>query len=213
MKTHETDGGAVALNGQKSNGCDGSCEIWRKKYGDLKQSHIKLSLRHCELSMKYDELLKISTNTATSSCDDVSDVLSPNDNVFTPNQIRILESLPLEKKKDSTFIMQCIDYAYKENSSTLVNKTLKGTLERIEMQDDGAVVVRPAKNPLTPEKVKRIEELFIQRVSKSKCLAGEFAERIKTTNINRLLASAIRNISNKEKPKDKSSHQNVNLNL
>lgn len=136
-----------------------------------------------------------------SSNDEVSDTPSSINDIFTPNQLRILESLPLEKKKDSTFILQCIECAYKDNRSTLVNKTLFGTLERTEFRDDGAVVVRPAKDPLTPEKVKRIEELFVKRVTKSKCLAAEFTERITPTNINRLIASAIRNVSNKENPK------------
>lgn len=92
-----------------------------------------------------------------------------------------------------------------------MNKTLYGTLERKEFGDDGAVVVRPAKDPLTPVKVKRIEELFIKRAIESKCLAAEFAERIKSTNINRLIASAVRNVSNKENPKK--PQKNVNLNL
>lgn len=89
--THERDGSAVALNGKKANRlCDESCVLLRKKYDDLKQSHIKLSLRHCELAMKYDELLNTAPSTVTSSSDDVSDVLLPIDNIFTVNQITII---------------------------------------------------------------------------------------------------------------------------
>lgn len=188
----------------------------RKKYDDLKKSHVQLCVEHCELSMKYKALLKTTTETVSSTSSDVSDEsqpIPPADNIFTANEIIVLQNFPLEKKKDSTFILKCVEFAYKDNTSSLVNKTLKGTLERVEIQNDKPVAVRPAKDPLTPEKVKRIEELFIKRVTNSKCLAGEFVERIKTTNINRLIASAIRNISSKEQPKDKLSKKNDDLNL
>ncbi len=201
------------VSGNAVKSCDASCELLRKKYKDLKKIHFQLCQRHCEISMKYDQLVETldTVRKAESTNAELSDLPSSTDDVFTPNQIRILESLPLEKKKDSTFILQCIEYAYKDKTSTLANKTLYGTLERKEFGDDGAVVVRPAKDALTPEKVIRIEKLFVKRVTESKCLSAEFAERIKPTNINRLIASAIRNVSNKENPKQ--TKKNVNLNL
>lgn len=197
--------------------CDNeSCVRLRKKYDDIKKSHVQLCVEHCELLMKYNALLKISTEPTIPPLPiDVSNVCPPTDSVgsiFTPSEIIILESLPLEKKKDSTFILKCVEFAYKDKSA-LTHKTLKGTLERIEIHDDQAVAVRPAKDPMTPEKVKRIEELFVKRVTHSKCLAGEFAERIKSTNINRLIASAVRNIVSKGQPKNKSTKNNDELDL
>lgn len=211
----KSDEGAADLASDRSKTsklCGESCALLRKKYEDLKQSHIKLSVRHCELVMKYDELVNAKTNTNVSHLE-ASDMLSSTGDVFTANEIRILESLPLEKKKDLNFILQCVQYAYKENPSVLVSKTLKGTLEKIEILDGVAVEVRPAKSPVTPEKVKRIEELFIKRVTASKCLAVEFGERIKPKYMNRLIATAITNISNKVKPSDNLLKENVNLNL
>lgn len=186
--------------------CEGS--DWRskyeesnKKYEELKKSYMKLSLRHSELLMKHDDLVKTATNSVRPNTDDeLAEALSPSDNIFTPNEIKCLQSLTLEKKKDSTFILQCIEYAYKDTASTLLGKTLKGTLERVEYKENGDVQSHPAKDPLTPEKVKRIEELFIDRVSKCKISAVEFGERIKQTNINKLIAAAIKNVANKQVP-------------
>lgn len=207
-----------------------TCVLLRKKYHDLKQTHMELCLQHCQLSMKYEAIRRVKTGTEPigteptgteptgtepSASDDVSvpDPLPLTDNIFTTNEIILLESLPLDKSHDSNFILKCVEYAYKENPSVLVTKTLKGTRERIEIQDGVVVAVRPAKDSLTPEKVKKIEDVFINRVTKSKCLAGEFAERIKPKNINRLIGSAVSNISNKAQPKVKPSQKNDHLNL
>lgn len=142
------DGGAVVLETDVVNGinatasCD-ECNVWRTKYQELKKSHVKLSLRHCELQMKFDDLVKITTSPVQSNTNEVSDALST-DGIFTENEIRCLQSLGLEKKKDSTFFLQCIQYAYKENPTTLQGKTLKGTLERTEIKDDGSFEIHPA---------------------------------------------------------------------
>lgn len=192
--------------------CDGRCE-WRKKYDEIKKSYLKLTVRHCEVSIKHDELLKAATNSDRLIISGESELMS-SDDIFTVNELRCLDSVSLERKKDSNFILQCIQFAYKSNKSELLNRTLKGRHERVEIKDDGSVErIQPAKTPLTPEKVTRIEELFINRVSKSKCVAAEFSERIKQTNINKLIASAIKNVSNKEKSLVKLPTENVDLEL
>lgn len=227
-RTYHEDVGIVNLgtddeyedNGVKNTDklCGAPCQSLRKKYVDLKKSHFLLCHKHCELSMKFEELVatlnairEAEPSNAEPSNAEVSGVPPSTDDVFTYNQLMLLKSLPLEQTKDSNFILQCIEYAYKDNTSALMGKTLFGTRERKEFGDDGAVVIRPAKEPLTPKKVKRIEELFVKRVTDSKCLSAEFAARIKTTNIHRLIASAIRNVCNKENPKK--NLKNVNLNL
>lgn len=167
--------------------------------------------------MKHDELLKNMTSNeklVDRNTGEMSDgAESTSDEVFTPNEIRHLLSLPLDKKKDSTFILQCVQYAYKNNVAALANKTLKGTGERIEVKEDGARVLHPGKESLTPEKVRRIEQIFIDRVSRSTCMASEFGDRVKQSNINKHIASAIKNVANKGKPKNQSSTQNEHLNL
>lgn len=182
VNDEETGDSDDGLDGKKAvKLCNASCELLRKKYKDLKKSHFQLCHKQCELSAKYEQLVETlnAIRKVKSSNDEVSsDTLSSTDDVFTPIQIQILESIPLEQKKDSNFVLQCIEYAYKDNASTLVNKTLLGTLERKEFGDDGAVVVRPAKDPLTPEKVKRIEELFVKRVTYCKCLAAVLEFRL-----------------------------------
>jgi len=87
------------------------------------------------------------------------------DEVFTLNEIKSLQSIPIAKANDSSFVLQCIQYAYKADPSILRYRTLKGIPERIEINPDGTEEHHPAKNPLTPTKVERIQELFIERVS------------------------------------------------
>lgn len=196
------------------NGCHG-CSTLQAKYNELKKSYIALSVRHTDHLMKYDELLKkVTISPPQLNADQLVDAV-PNtvsgsasmpDDIFTANEVRYLESLPMDKKKDSTFVLQCVRYAYK-NAESLTNKTLRGTAERVTFEEDGSVIVQPGKDSLTPEKVKRIEQLFIERVSKSKCMAVEYGERVKQSNINKHIASAIKNLAHK-KP-----NQNVQLNL
>lgn len=133
------------------------------------------------------------------------------DNIFTRNEIMHLNSLPLEKKKDSSYVMQCIQYAYSDRP--LKHKTLKGTKNRYEVIDGTPIVVREGKSSLTPEKVHQIRQLFIGRISKSKCLAAEFGERIDPKYLNRLIASAVKNVSNKETSGQIKSNPNAGLEL
>lgn len=137
----------------------------------------------------------------------------PSSNVFTPNEINRLRSLPLEKKNDSNFILHCIEYAYKNRTAVLPNKTMNGTRDRYEVKDGTPTIVRQGKDPLTPEKVHEIKKLFIKRISDSRCLAGEFGDRIKPTYVNQLIATAIKNVSNKEKPIITKANRNKDLNL
>lgn len=193
-------------------GCK-DCQTWKQKYEDVKKSYIKLSLRHSETLMKYDDLLKASTSNVRPT-DDQSESVAPSlDEMFAETELRYLSSIPLDKKKDSTFVLQCVEYAYKSDRKTLCNRTLKGTVDRVEVRDGAVTVVRPGKDPMTPEKVEKSQQIFIDRVAKSKCLAREFGERVKSSNINRLIASAIKNVSNKEKPAGTESNPNPELNL
>lgn len=208
---------AVGVNETKSIECQ-QCEVWRQKYEELRKTYVKLCVKHTDQSMKHDDLLKATESSVRASSDEVtsgeaSESSSPSDDGFTEREIRHLQSLPLHKKKDSTFILQCIEYAYQNRTAELTNRTLKGTRDRYEVQDGVPTVIRPGKEPLTPEKVQKIEKLFIARISKSKCLAGEFGERIAPTYINRLIASAIKNVSNKEKAPATKSAENQDLPL
>lgn len=222
----------------KSDGC-GECDKWQKKYEDVKKSHIKLSVRYTELMMKYDELVEVAKGTVRpnvnsetdepqissianriasqtlSLSDGAAQSLCQPDDIFTENEIKCLKCLPLDKNKDSTFILNCLQYAYKNNAASIAMKTLKGTRGRYEVSDSGDLVeVKAGKDPLTPEKVHRIKQLFMDRVTKSKCMAVEFGERVKEIYFNRLIASAVKNISNKAAPSKKPPpNKNDDLNL
>lgn len=166
----------------------------------MKKSYVKLSLRHCEVNMKYDDLVKVATNTCNPNTDtDLQDEASSGD-IFTNNELKNLKCTALDKKNDSTFILKAIRYLYKD-VSVLQNKTLQGTLERKIFNDDGTFTVIPPKDALTPEKVKRVEQLFIDRVTRSNCGAVEYGERLKL--VNKLFASAVSNLTKPFKTRDK----------
>ncbi len=190
------------------------CKEWRKKYEEMRKSHVKLTVRHTELLMKHDDLVETAKGMqrpiTEEECGEVAERFS--NDIFTKTEIRCLQSVPLDKNKDSTFVLHCVEYAYKDDPTVLCKKTLKGTKPRYEIEDGVAVAVKPGKDPISPEKVKRIQELFIDRVTKSQCLASEFGDRVKLVNINKLIANAIKNVSNKA-PKDGPSNVNADLNL
>lgn len=194
--------------------CDGCKETkiaaqrWERKYKDLKKRYVKLSVHFCELHMKYNDL-KTTTNSVNSHLVDAStnsvhsdiadDEVLSTDAVFTLDEITFLRSIPLAKAKDSSFILQCLQYAYKSNPSVLLYKSLKGVAESTEIKDDGTHEYHPAKEPLTPKKVVRIQKLFIERLDKCKTGSVDYGERIKQANINKLFASGINNIIKKHK--------------
>lgn len=208
-----------------------SCKKWQAKYKDMEKSYLKLSVRYTELMLKHEDLVAVSTgrsNACAESCEEGNHndlnrmssershsetKVSPTDDVFTEHELKCLQCVPLDKKKDSTFILNCIQFAYKNDAGSLSKKTLKGTRPRYEVKEGEIVTVKSGKDPLTPEKVARIQQLFIDRVTKSKCLSGEFGERVKITNFNQLMANAVKNISYKQAPKDVLSKQNEDLNL
>lgn len=170
---------------------------------------MKLSLRHCKVDMKYEDFKKVATNTVYLNDDDEeSEVASPPDDILTANELKCLKSISLERKKDSTFVLDAMRCVYK-NVSVLSNKTLKGTPQHTEFKDDGTAIVHPSKSPLTPEKVTKVEQLFIDCVTRSKTGVVDQGERIKQSNINKLFASAISNLSKPFKSRGQTSNVEI----
>lgn len=169
---------------------------WQEKYKELKKSYYKLAVRHSELDLKHKDLEKVATaKTNDNNIDADAISVAADSDIFSPNELKFLQCMPLEKKKDSTFVLQCVKFAYKEDTSVLNNKSLFGTKGRIEFTEDGGEVHQPAKQPLSPHKVDRMRGVFIDRISKCKLNAVEYGVRMKETYLNQLFASAIKNIS------------------
>lgn len=183
----------VGQNMNVSPECAG-CVAKDMKYKDLMKVYLKLTHRYTQLDEKYAHLLQLKTNTNEPEPD--STVLS-NKDVFTPNEVKYLHAMPLDKKTDSTFVLKCLEFSYKDNLSVMKFKTLKGRPESVQYNDNGEIEQHSKKDPLTPKKVQRIKELFIDRVSKCKIDATAFGERIKDANVNKLFATGILNIAKK----------------
>lgn len=175
-----------------------ACQEWEKKYKELKKVYVKLTIYSTERDMKYEDLLKVATNTHHPGTDEM--ILS-SDGIFTPNEVKALENMASDKPKDSTFILECLQWAYKTDLSVLCRKTLKGTAEWIEITNEGEKKYHSGKDPLTPEKVDRIKKMFIDRVSKCNIDSVAYGQRIKEAYINKLFASGIKNIAKKQSGK------------
>lgn len=170
-----------------------------QKYKELKQRYMKLTMHHSEVDMKYNDLLKSVTGKNHGNDGDVENEPenASSDGVFTLNELKFLKCMALDKKKDSTFIHQSLQFAYKSNQSVLVHKTLKGSRDWIEIADNGDEIFHSGKESLSPHKVNRIKELFIERIGKCKIDSVSYGQRVKDAYINQLIASGIKNISKK----------------
>lgn len=168
--------------------------------------HVKLATRFSEIEMKLNDVLTIAPQVGPSEAEDVS----TGDALFTSSELKCLKGLSLDKGKDSTFVLQCMKFAYNANPSVLVDRTLQGTSEWTEIETDGSKKLHPAKQPLTPDKVSHIKKLFVERIGRCKITSVEFAERIKESKINKLFASGIKNVA---KPFKNASDGKENLHL
>lgn len=121
------------------------------------------------------------------------------DNIFTDAQIKFLQFMPLDKKSDCTFILQCLKYAYGSDTSVLASRTLKGTSKRTEINSEGIKTHYEGKAPLSPIKVDRIKRLFMERISKCDIHSAEYVERIKDPYVHKLFAAGIGNLSKNNK--------------
>lgn len=177
---------------------DIEAKFWETKYKDLKRVYLNQSHHFSELTIKHNVLLTMKpTETNDTDCNDDNTTSTSKNDIFSPYELKILQNMSLDKKKDSTFIHQCLEYAYKNDLCVLSNKTLKGKSESVKFTEDGKELHIPKKYPLSPEKVDRIKQLFVERISKCKIDSASFEARMKDSNINKLFASSIKNIANK----------------
>lgn len=90
-----------------------------------------------------------------------------------------LNSIEGSKKHDATFIRKLIDFMY-ENKVVLNYRSVSGRSRNGEM-----------KNPITPEKIRIIHNLFTKRITDTDLNTEEIVSRINENNINRLISVAI----------------------
>lgn len=173
------------------------CSEKDKKYNDLMKLYLKSLHRYSELDFKHKDLLQAKTHLGKPESPDTVTTSSSHD-IFTPNEVKYLEAMPLDKSADSTFVLKCLEFAYKNDTSVLRNKTLMGTQESVVFVD-GEAMTQAKKDPLTPIKVQRIKGLFMERLSKCQIDSTVFGQRIKDSNVNKLFATGILNISKKKK--------------
>lgn len=198
----EFDEPITVESGGKCSGCvEKLIEIddWKSKYDrevahhkEYKRLYLNSTVQFSELHSKYNDLLK-----TTAALPKILDDATTSQDMFTSNEVKYLQCMPLDKKTDCTFILSALKFVYKADLTTLTSKTLKGTSERIEILSNGDRIHHPAKDPMTPLKVSRIKSLFIERIAKCEISSPDYAERMKDAYVNKLFAAGIRNLSNK----------------
>lgn len=169
------------------------CKDFAAKYKNLKKEYMQMGTDFAQLQMKYNRL-NAEANIETGQ---PSNEISNENGIFTSIEIEVLQTMKLDAESDSGFILNCLKFAYKNDVSVLRMKTLKGTPEAFTVSVSGEVTRKPAKDPLTPSKVKAIRELFVQRIKKCKLKPAAFNERIKEAHMNKLVASGITNLGRK----------------
>lgn len=168
---------------------------WERKYNQLKKVHAKQSIHFSELYSKHNDLLK----TVESINKPAAEESTSSTDIFTPNEVKFLQCMDLVKKNDCTFVHHCLKFAYKNDPSVMVSKTLWGTASWSGTSKSGEQIQHDAKAPLTPEKVRRIKALFADRISRCTIDSVEYADRMKDPYVNRLLAAGIKNLAQKYK--------------
>lgn len=128
------------------------------KFKEMQKRYLKVTAYCTEVNIKYEHLLKAGTRTGQPEDDEQSFI----DDFFSPNEIKMLHGISLEKKNDSTFILQCLKFAYKKDLSVLGTRSLNGTSSSIAVSEEGGLIEVPGKVALTPEKVSRIRQLFME---------------------------------------------------
>lgn len=167
---------------------------WERKYSELKKVHAKQSIHFSELYSKHNDLLKTVMNINKPAAEEAAS----STDIFTPNEVKFLQCMDLEKTKDCTFVHHCLKFAYKSDLTVMASKTLWGTASWTGTSKNGEQVHHEAKDPLTPEKVRRIKALFADRISKCRIDSAEYSERMKDPYVNKLIGAGVKNLSQKK---------------
>lgn len=153
LKVNNEEEGAIEVeinqnaNIQPSQCSNERCVEMEKKYKDLMKLYLKATHRFSELDHKYSELLRMKTRIGPP---DTNVAEEPSNDIFSLNELKYLQSIPLSKTADSTFILKCLDFAYKSDPSVLRCKTLKGKAEVTQYDDDGNIKQQAKRNPWLP---------------------------------------------------------------
>lgn len=82
-------------------------EVQQRK--ELKKLYLNLSVRFSEVTIKYDDLLKATIEKDNNRVV-IDEGASDSADVFTQNEIKFLQCMPLDKKNDCSFILHSLKY-------------------------------------------------------------------------------------------------------
>lgn len=111
---------------------------WKQKYKDSMKLYNKQSVHFSELYSKYKDLLKTveCINKPATEAAESSDI-------FTANEVKYLQCMDLAKNNDCTFVHHCLKFAYKQDLSVMVSRTLWGTASSTQTSKNGTFCKGP----------------------------------------------------------------------
>lgn len=111
---------------------------------------------------------------------------------FLPDELAVLRSIDHDRRKDTTFVRNCLNYMYKDKLYVFKKKSALGAPKRNVNSSNGTVVEVPATEAITPEKYVILKEIFSDRISAMTISEDERDERKR--KLNNLIGKAITNI-------------------
>lgn len=109
---------------------------------------------------------------------------------FNSRDLTRLLNIPVAKNHDSTFVKVALNIIYENDSSVLMNKSIKGLPGRIR-NCNGVIRIYPAKPALTPEKLKAVRSHYNMRIQANCADSIGFSKRISDIYFNKLVIVVI----------------------
>lgn len=126
-------------------------------------------------------------------CDDGDDKEMRNEEILlTENEVKSLNSIPVTQQKDATFIRILLEILYKNELSCLDFRSFSGSTRKKRQEEDSEPNT-PFK-AISPNKKKKIFELFKKRVQEANIPQEEKCIRLHFNNISKLVAVGIGNL-------------------
>lgn len=110
---------------------------------------------------------------------------------LTENEMQMLYNVPDSSNHDSAFIRLLLTFLYKNEGNTLLNRSIHGAKEHVRTLKNGNKIYVKHKEPITPQKINFISQVYHNRIHRLHLERSQFSERTKSKHINQLIANAL----------------------
>lgn len=149
-------------------------KLLKGKQTSLKQNLVSYQGKYAKVLEENKKLLARIAGTAEETA------------AFSTFELSKLRSYENSTKGDRQFISKLLEYLYKWNENDICMRSLKGTTKEVVL-DDGSIDVIEEKKPISPAKLRTIEQMFASRMEELE--QPPTGERFK--GLNRLISLGI----------------------